>query len=260
MPRRLSAEQIASFKVDGFLPVHDVVSAGEVAELADYADRVAAGHVSHIPAERVQLEGPFRRGEAPVVDRVLSVRKLSAVACRDEVFWRHACHPAIVDMVADLLGTDDIKLYNDQLFMKGPRTGSEQPWHQDSASWRDIFPMDLVTAWTAIDEATSQNGCLNFAAGTHRWGMVRKERLEPFIDQLGSDPWPVAEVPLRPGDVSFHHSLVLHRSGANRTGTRRRGYAVHYMRANSWRDQSVDDAPKVPAFRQVRGRSFPGRV
>ncbi|MDE0218131.1 MAG: phytanoyl-CoA dioxygenase family protein [Spirochaetaceae bacterium] len=111
MPRRLSAEQIASFKVDGFLPVHDVVSAGEVAELADYVDRVAAGN---------------------------------------------------------------------------------------------------VTAWTAIDEATSRNGCLNFAAGIHRWGMVRKERLEPFIDQLGSDPWPVVEAPLRPGDVSSTTAWCRH--------------------------------------------------
>ncbi len=90
--------------------------------------------------------------------------------------------------------------------------------------------------------------------------MVRGERLEPFIEQLGTDPWPVVQVPLRPGDVSFHHSLVLHRGGANRTGTRRRGYAVHYMHANSWRDESVEDAPRVPPFRQVRGRSFPGRV
>ena len=260
MPRRLSAAQIASFKIDGFLPVENVVADADVAQLADYADLVAAGKVGHIPAERIQLEPPFRHGKEPVPEQVLSVRKLSAIACRDEVFWRHACHPAIVDMVADLLGTDDLKLYNDQLFMKGPRTGSEQPWHQDSASWRDIFPMDLVTAWTAMDEATSQNGCLNFAAGTHRWGMVRKERLRPFIEHLGSDPWPVVEVPLRPGDVSFHHSLVLHRSGANRTGTRRRGYAVHYMRASSWRDASVDDAPNVPPFRQVRGRSFQGRV
>ena len=48
--------------------------------------------------------------------------------------WRHACHPRIVDIVASLLGTEDIKMYGDQLFMKAPETGTEQPWHQDSAS------------------------------------------------------------------------------------------------------------------------------
>ena len=258
--KRLSAAQIDSFKIDGFLAVADVVCAADIAALGEHADLIAAGQAAHIPADRIQLEKPFREGEAQVVDQVLSVRKLSAIAVRDEVFWRHACQPAIVDMVADLLGTDDIKVYQDQLFMKGPRTGSEQPWHQDSASWRDIFPMDLVTAWTAIDEANRDNGCLNFASGTHRWGMVRRPQLERFIDQLGEGPWPVVQVPLSPGSVSFHHSLVLHRSGPNRTDTRRRGYAVHYMRASSWRDESVTDAPQVPPFRQVRGRSYPGRV
>jgi hypothetical protein len=32
------------------------------------------------------------------------------------------------------------------------------------------------------------------------------------------------------------------------------------MRATSWRDESVTDAPKMPPFKQVRGRSFTERV
>jgi ectoine hydroxylase-related dioxygenase (phytanoyl-CoA dioxygenase family) len=144
--------------------------------------------------------------------------------------------------------------------MKPPLVGAAQGWHQDSASWRDIFPMDLVSAWTAIDEAGHDNGCLQFVPGTHRWGMLRGERLQAFAADLGHDPWPAVPVPLRPGCVSFHHSLTIHRSGANTSGRRRRGYAVHYMRATSWQDESVTDAPKVPPFRQVRGRSLDGRV
>ena len=60
--------------------------------------------------------------------------------------------------------------------------------------------------------------------------------------------------------VSFHHSLVLHQSNANTSGMRRRGYATHYMRASSYKDEAITDAPKMPPFKQVRGRSFPGRV
>ena len=144
--------------------------------------------------------------------------------------------------------------------MKAARTGTAQGWHQDSASWRDIFPMDLVTAWTAIDAATVENGCLNFACGTQRWGMVRGAQLQNLVDGLGGETWPVQAAPLRPGSISFHHSLVLHQSNANRTASRRRGYAVHYMRASSWKDESVTDAPKVPPFKQVQGRSLSNRV
>ena len=120
--------------------------------------------------------------------------------------------------------------------------------------------MDLVSAWTSIDHATEENGCLNFIPGTHRWGMMRNERVKLFIADFGGNEWPIVPVPLRPGSISFHHSLTLHMSKANQSAKRRRGYTVHYMRATSWRDESVTDAPKMPPFKSVRGRSFPGRV
>ena len=258
--RRLIPAQVERFRLDGCLTIENVLTAKEVAILADHADRIATGELDHIPDASIQLEPVFRRGEKAVTDPVLAVRKLYNLAVHDEVMWAYVTHPKIADIAADLLGTNDLKLYGDQLFMKAPRTGSAQGWHQDSASWRDIFPMDLVTAWIAIDEATLDNGCLNFALGTHRWGMVRGERLAPFVADLASGGWPIRPAPLRPGSISFHHSLTLHQSNANRTDTRRRGYAIHYMRAASWRDEAVADAPKMPPFKQVRGRSFPGRV
>ena len=259
--RRLSQEQVQSYQLNGFVEVEDVLTAEEIAVLAERADLIASGQADHIPDECIQLEPVFRTGERDVDDQVLAVRKLYLLNWHDDVMWAHAANPKIVDIIADLLGTDDIKVYNDQLFMKGPQTGSAQAWHQDSDSWRNIFPMDLVSAWTAIDAATAENGCLNFAAGTHRWGRMSPAQIEPHREELGSARVPIMAAPLRPGSISFHHSLVLHCSGANRSAARRRGYAVHYMRATSTIDSSVTDVPKIArAFKQVRGRSFPGRV
>ena len=39
----------------------------------------------------------------------------------------HASNPKIVDVIADLLGSQDIKVYGDQLFMKNPSVGSSIP-------------------------------------------------------------------------------------------------------------------------------------
>jgi ectoine hydroxylase-related dioxygenase (phytanoyl-CoA dioxygenase family) len=258
--RYLTEQQVTQFKLNGFLVVDNVLSPEELETLATHTDRIAAGAVKHIPATSIQLEQIFRHGERPVRNQVLSVRKLFNVAVYDEVMWSYVSNSKIVDIIADLLGTDDIKMYGDQLFMKSPETGTRIHWHQDSASWRDIFPMELVTAWTSIDHATEENGCLNFVPGTHRWGMMRGNRLQNFLDDLGRDEWPIVPVPLRPGSISFHHSLTLHMSNANQSNKRRRGYAVHYMRATSWRDESVTDAPKMPPFKAVRGHSFGGRV
>ena len=258
--RSLTVEQVSQFKLNGFLVVEDVLSKEETEMLAAHTDLIAAKKVDRIPNTSIELEKIFDHGDRPVTNQILSVRKLYNLAVYDQMMWEHATHTKIVNIIADLLVTDDIKMYGDQLFMKAPETGTAQGWHQDSASWRDIFPMDLVTAWTAIDHATKANGCLNFVPGTHRWGMMQSNRLKPFLSDLGSGQWPIVPVPLRPGSISFHHSLTLHMSHANHSGHRRRGYAVHYMRATSWRDESVTDAPKVPPFKQVCGRSFPDRV
>ncbi len=260
MSSPLSATQVASFQRDGFLVVEDVLSANEVAALAAQADLIAAGEADHIPDANVQLEPAFLSGDRKIENRVLSVRKLYNIAVHDQVMWEHATNPKIVDIIAALLGTDDLKMYGDQLFMKAPEVGRAKAWHQDSAAWRNILPMDLVSSWTAIDAATLDNGCLHFAPGTHRWGMLNGRQLEPLLPDLDSGRWPSVPVPMHPGSVSFHHSLTLHSSGPNQTAKRRRGYAVHYMRATSIKDEALTDTPKMPPFKQVRGNSFPGRV
>ena len=79
--------------------------------------------------------------------------------------------------------------------------------------------------------------------------MLNGRQLEPFLSDLDSGRWPRVPVPMRPGSISFHHSLTLHSSGPNQTAERRRGYAVHYMRATSIKDEGVADAPKTPPFR-----------
>ncbi len=63
--------------------------------------------------------------------------------------------------------------------------------------------------------------------------MLRSEQLQHFIEDFGSEEWPQMPAELRPGSISFHHSLTLHQSNANTSDKRRRGYAIHYMRTSS---------------------------
>ena len=181
------------------------------------------------------------------------------LARHDEVLREHAFSDRLVDVIADLLAGDDLKLYNDQLFMKPAYHGGEQAWHQDSQAWMNMFPMDMVTAWTAIDQATVANGCLWMAVGSHRWGMIpdsARDRVESLLD----DGWPTVPIELRPGSVSFHHSLTYHCSGANRSPHGRRGYATHYMRARTWYLPELRERPDLLPFLSIRGREFPGCV
>jgi len=56
------------------------------------------------------------------------------------------------------------------------------------------------------------------------------------------------------GSASFHHSLLVHRSGPNKTSHSRRGWAIHYMSAKSkW----TDGGQKKPEFKLLRGENHP---
>lgn len=83
-----------------------------------------------------------------------------------------------------------------------------------------------------------------------------RERVESLL--VGD--WPTVPIELRPGSVSFHHSLTYHRSGANRSPYRRRGYATHYMRARTWYLPELRERPDLLPFLSIRGREFPGCV
>jgi hypothetical protein len=124
--------------------------------------------------------------------------------------------------------------------------------------------MALVSGWIAVDDVTGENGCVRVITGSHKLG-----------PQPHSDVWKVGErndmkIPdrlidrsrerllvMKAGSVSFHHSLLMHASGPNRSASFRRGYAFHYMSAQSrW----TGDPAKKPEYLLLRGREYPGCV
>jgi ectoine hydroxylase-related dioxygenase (phytanoyl-CoA dioxygenase family) len=259
--RTLTPEQVERFHREGFIRVEHLLTRAEVAALAARSDLIASGKAEYIPQERIRLEPQFRDHPDMVEDMTMAVRKLAHLANFDDVLRAHALNTKLVDVVADLLDTDDLKLYGDQLFMKPAYHGSALDWHQDSGSFVNMFPMDLVTAWTAVDDATVENGCLHFVPGSHTWGVIPKHLLPMFEAEFGPHgAFPAVPNELTNGSVSFHHSLTLHASGPNATPHRRRGYATHYMRAHTIMDPQQGNIHRLSPFIQARGRSFPGWV
>ena len=210
----------------------------------------------HDPAERRNRQAVYP-GRCVVYS--FGTETQAHIVPEDEVLRAHARNSKIVDVIADLMGTDDITLYGDQLFMKPPRHGSAKEWHQDSASFKNIFPMNLISAWAAIDNVTIENGCLWMVPGSQRWAVIPPSSRPTIEGQFGEE-YPTVPVPLRAGSVSFHHSLTYHASGPNETDTRRRGYATHYMRSTSFKDQAIEGSPAVTRYTHIRGQSYPGTV
>ena len=116
----------------------------------------------------VQVEPAIAAGVAVATDPLDQLRKINYPAHVNPIFREIATSAPIVDRVAALLGSDDIVLLGDQIFMKPPFHGSAKEYHQDSASWPHLVPHDQVTVWVALDDATVANGARLFRTGRTR--------------------------------------------------------------------------------------------
>lgn len=108
------------------LVVEDLLSPEEIASLAERTDAIARGETGN-PTEVLQIEPAVDGAELSPAERVLAVRKLFNLCDTDEPMFQHASNPKIVDVIADLLGTDDIKIYGDQLCACASSSASCQP-------------------------------------------------------------------------------------------------------------------------------------
>lgn len=241
---------LAQYTNNGFVVVDELLSTRELETLRHRMTEIAAGRVPSFPMDHIEFEPS---SSVP--------RKINQCAQHDEIFMSHATNPRILDVVEALIGPD-IKLFGSQCFMKPPG-GVEKPYHQDSAYFT-IEPREIVTCWTALDDATIANGCLWVVPGSHKgelldhdqpWQVGDRVDMQVRADQIDFS----REIPneLAAGCCSFHHSMLLHRSGPNKTDQPRRGLAVHYMSSRSrWTDSSVE----MPNYVLLRGKEYEGCV
>jgi phytanoyl-CoA hydroxylase len=92
--------------------------------------------------------------------------------------------------IAASLGFADPRCLQSMVICKQPEIGGAVPPHQDS-TFLYTEPPSAVGFWYALEDATIQNGCLSFAAGTHRIApveqrFIRKDGATAFEDNSGS--------------------------------------------------------------------------
>jgi phytanoyl-CoA dioxygenase PhyH len=142
--------------------------------------------------------------------------------------------PAVLDAVEGVIGPH-ILCWNTSFFTKEARSPGFVSWHQDATYWGLSEP-DVVTAWVAFTESTPANGNMRVIPGSHRTPLAHADTFHP--DNLLSrgqeitvevDEARAADITLQPGQMSLHHVLIVHGSGANPSDDRRIGFAIRYI-------------------------------
>lgn len=148
--------------------------------------------------------------------------------------YRLVTHAALLDAVEGILGSD-ILVDGTLVFYKPPQDSSYVSWHQDSvySGWH-LTPS--TSAWIALTKSEASNGCMRMIPGTHKQGaldhatspdasnlLFRGEQVKTVDESRAVD------VVLRPGEMSLHHSNLIHGSNPNTSGEPRIGFIVRFV-------------------------------
>ena len=231
----LAAAQKSFFAGNGYLVVENLVTPAQLAEMRRNIDEIQEGRTAAAAKNFDTNFEPGAGGTAVATKPVL--RKLSSLAPNDGFFRSIATRVEILDVVAELTGgAERIFLYGDQAFLKPAFNGSEKPMHQDNSYFK-VEPMSHgVTCWLAIDDATVENGCMNYVPGSHKLGLIPHKEIKntPHLIPDGTVKFGAeVPVPIPAGAAIFHHLLALHCSKANNSPKSRRAWAMHFVNGDA---------------------------
>lgn len=256
----LSADQVAAYERDGFLVLPDAIPHEACDELRVRAQRI----VDEFDPKTVSIfstneqtrttdeyflesasaiscffeEEAFNPDGSLKQDKALSINKLGhAMHDLDPVFDRFSRQPAIAE-AARSIGIADPLLLQSMYIFKQPRIGGEVTCHQDS-TFLYTDPMTVTGFWVALEDATTENGCLWAQPGGHegplRTRFVVQDDGTTRFDQVDAMPFPepggpdLVPIEAKKGTMVLLHGLLPHWSDVNRSDRSRHAFTLHVI-------------------------------
>lgn len=178
----------------------------------------------------------------------------------NDPFWvRLISDERLLDIAEQFIGPD-IALFASHYISKPAYDGKPVLWHQDGSYW-PLDPMNVVTLWLAVDDSTTENGCLRVVPGTQHMMLHemknysgRDSVLESEVDPALVDESKAVDIELKAGGVSVHHPNVIHGSEPNLSPKRRAGLTIRYIPTTT---KIISDKPWPSAF-LLRGNAVEG--
>ena len=148
---------------------------------------------------------------------------------------------SLASVAAQLIQSQEVRLFHDHMLVKEPGTEQRTPWHQDQPYY-NIDGKQNVSFWIPVD-SVPKAWTLEVVAGSHLGGWLMPRT---FLDQQAK--WfpegSMKEVPdieadrnkynilgwaLEPGDAVAFHMLSLHASAGIQGDQRRRVFSVRLI-------------------------------
>ena len=225
---QLTAEQVQSFRDDGFLRIEAMLDLETVETLRDYYDNVLRGDIA--------IDG----------DRLLGglIRQVMVPSQQIDYFRENPALSAGREIAQQLLETIDVHFFFDMLISKEPDQLSETPWHNDysysgvpTAPAGHLSRLTTLQFWVALDDVDEENGCMQFIPGSHKLpspehyvASGEPDAHNRLLAARDVDTSRAVACPLPAGGCTVHSSATLHSTGGNRSPTRHRRAYIFNLR------------------------------
>ena len=257
---RLTEDQISFFHENGFLAGVKMLNEHQIEQLSH--ELGALTDTQH-PGQELFYEFHSNESDDPQTILFHALGAWRITEGFHDVLW----NPRFVMAAHQLLGNVAVRFWHDQLFYKPPRTGGVVAWHQDYSYWTRTVPIAHLTCWCGLDDATMENGCVQYVPGSQRWGLLEKPSLAgnlmgilDFLNEEQRQQFKPVPAMVKAGEAIFHHPLVLHGSGENKSSRPRRAFVINVIKdgvQSDTHESLLRTVPVIEKGKQLEGQFFP---
>lgn len=224
---KLKAEQILFFESNGFLVMGPITTDEELSRLRTIYDRLFEMQAGRENGDQFDLAGTDEEGKPAGLPQILTPSKYAPELLKGNYFDN------AMSIAKQLLGPQ-ARFTGEHAILKPAHTGSPTPWHQDEAYWSPEFDYHALSLWMPLQQATLENGCMEFIPGSHKRDILPHQSIgnDPRIHGLelaiDIDTGGKVSCPLPAGGATLHLSRTLHYTGPNRSQEPRRALILNF--------------------------------
>jgi ectoine hydroxylase-related dioxygenase (phytanoyl-CoA dioxygenase family) len=246
-----TAEQIASYRRDGFLIIERFLDPADLDAIRDRFTRAFAH-------EWETGLAPDEVNYVPDVTPPELTRQLCNVWKADRLLASVVLSARVGEFASKLAGLPGARIAQDNVIWKPP-SGKALLCHQDAAYLDHFDPPNMTTCWMALDDTAADSGTIYYVRGSHKWphaalggtfhapedwlGHVR----ESIPDGEDLELVPI-EVPA--GGAAIHHGWTFHGSPPNERADAQRRSIISHLIASDTRWNPAHAHPIYSRYRR----------
>jgi ectoine hydroxylase-related dioxygenase (phytanoyl-CoA dioxygenase family) len=230
---------VENFWSDGFVVLRDVIDPDLVLSMEGPIKRVISSNSTDL-TELGSIVAPNSVLSDPNVSSSEGSGRFVAGTDHwidDPDFAEFACNSVIPQIVAQILKSESVWLYEDSVLVKEPNTAEETAFHQD-LSYFHVSGEQICTVWVPLDFSSPDTGAIRFVKESHKdlttyrpnWFVSDEPLPGTEGERVPNIPTDVVVAPtLSLGDMTIHHARTLHGASANRSSSQsRRAISIRY--------------------------------